>query len=344
MQTDAHKIETEAVSGDPPLALFDATHGQAHWAQTGYPSREMHSNFDGLRQALCGLGCTYAATNEKPLSRYLAHARLLVLPPPAGRYHAHKACWRAHPTALFSPGEIQDLLAFLRAGGRLLAFAYRFGDSFTRSNLRDLFGPLGCLLHDDAVVDVTTLRTTPSLQTHFETPADLLPLGWFRAGVQRVCWRPSATFTVLPGASAQPLALSPGGRCLAFDRTQRCIRFDSLPIAVAGVHHHGRFALFGGPHLFETGPFGLLQSADNARFLANVLRWLLEQDDAAEDEALRRTLSQPFRGQLAVATGDGTDYTRVDGAGAGAATVAAVERRLRRSGVLKALSRAQWMP
>jgi hypothetical protein len=225
-----------------------------------------------------------------------------------------------------------------------LAFAYRFGDSFTRTNLRDLFGPLGCLLNDDAVIDVTTLRTTPSLQSSFDTTADLLPLAWLRPGVQQVRWRPSATFTLLPGATAQPLAFSPGGRCLTFDRTQRRIRFVSLPLAVAGLHQAGRFALFGGPHLFETGTFGLLHAADNQRLLINVLRWLLE-DDPAGHEALRLTFSQPMRWRHPSASGEHPNYGEVNGkAGRGQATVAALERRLRRAGVLKALSRAQWMP
>ena len=48
-----------------------------------------------------------------------------------------------------------------------------------------------------------------------------------------------------------------------------------LPIAVAGLRGRGRFVLFGGPHAFEMGSYGLLAAHDNARFLQNVLRWLL---------------------------------------------------------------------
>ena len=165
--------------------VFDATHGQPNWSQTGYPSREMHTNFAGLAQRLCRLGCTCVALNERPLAKALAQARLVVIPPPTGWYNARRECWVPHAPSLFMPEEIQALLGFLRDGGRLLAFAYRFGDSFTGTNLRDLFGPLGCLLHDDAVIDITALRATPSLQTHFDTPADLLPLPWFRRGVDQ---------------------------------------------------------------------------------------------------------------------------------------------------------------
>ena len=60
--------------------LFDATHGQPNWGETGYSSREMHSNFAGLAQVLCRLGCTCVAMNERPLTKLLGQAKL-VLPP-----------------------------------------------------------------------------------------------------------------------------------------------------------------------------------------------------------------------------------------------------------------------
>ncbi len=40
----------------PPVALFDASHGQKRWAQTGFPSREMHTNFSGITEVLCRRG------------------------------------------------------------------------------------------------------------------------------------------------------------------------------------------------------------------------------------------------------------------------------------------------
>ncbi len=42
-----------------PLALFDDTHGQLNWSQTGFPSRERHTNFAGLAGMLRrrGLDC-----------------------------------------------------------------------------------------------------------------------------------------------------------------------------------------------------------------------------------------------------------------------------------------------
>jgi len=331
----------------PPFAgeavLFDATHGQANWAQTGFPSREMHTNFSGVMQALCRLGCSCTTINEKPLSRFLPRSRLLVVPPPTGRYNPRKECWEPQRTSLFTAEEIADTLSFLGNGGRLLAFAYRFGDSFTQANLRDLFGPLGCILNNDAVIDVTTLRTTHPLQTAFDTTADLLPLAWFRPGVERVRWRSMATWVILPGATAQPLAFSPGGRCIAFDRTQRRISFESLPIGVAGLHHQGRFVLLGGPHPFETGTFGLLEDADNRRFLDNILRWLLERDPA-DLEPLRLTMAQPMKWRIPDFTDDGRSLSHLEASGNGQATVSSIERLLRKTGVLKALNRAKWMP
>ena len=325
------------------LVLFDAAHGQPNWAQTGYTSREMHTNFAGVAQALRQLGCTCAAATEKPLARFLAGTRLLVVPPPTSRYDGRKECWAPQPGSLFSAAEIQDILGFVQAGGRLLACAYRFGDSFTHTNLHDLLSPLGCILNDDAVIDVTTLRTVHPLRTGFETPADLLPLAWFRPGIQRVCWRPMATFSILPGATAQPIALSPGGCCIAFDRTHRQIEFVSRPIAVAGLHHRGRFVLLGGPHAIETGTFGLLGEADNARFLQNILNWLLEDDPAAL-ESLRLTLTQPMHWRPAGLMAGGRGFSSLAGGRSDQQTIASVERCFRKTGVLRALGRAKWMP
>jgi len=330
-------------NGTSPVVLFDATHGQPNWAQTGFPSREMHSNFAGVMQALCHLGCTCTTINEKPLGKFLPRARLLVVPPPTGRYNPRKERWDAHRTSLFTAEEVQDILEFLRNGGRLLAFAYRFGDSFTQANLRDLFGPLGCILNNDAVIDITTLRTSHPLQTCFDTPADFLPLPWCRPRVEQVRWRSMATFVVLPGAAVQPLAFSPASQCVTFDQVHRRISFGSLPIAVAGSYHRGRFVLFGGPHPFETGTFGLLAETDNACFLKNILQWLLE-DHPDGVEPLRVAVTPPAKSRVPGFADRARALSHLDGGGNGWATVASVECLLRKTGALQALSMAKWMP
>jgi hypothetical protein len=319
-----------------PVALFDASHGQPNWAQTGFPSRELHSNFAGLTEILCRLGFRCCRTSGPLLAPQLAPVRLLVIPPPTGRYDARKERWRAEPTSRLTDEEIRAVLDFVHHGGRLLAFSYRFGDSFTQTNLRDLFQPLGCQLNDDAVIDATALRRTHPLQLHFDTPGDSLPLHWARNGVTTVRWRPAATFSLLPGATAWPLVLSPGGSCLSFNRTLRRISFVSLPLALAGRHGRGRFALFGGSHLFETSPLGLLAGADNTRFLQNTLHWLLG-DSPAETVADPKAISW--------CGSENTEaLTRIDGQGDGERTIASVERVLRKTGVLKALNRAKWLP
>ena len=67
-----------------PVALFDAGHVQPNWAQTGFPSREMHSNFAGLTEVLCRLGFQCRSTNGHPLAQHLTRARLLIIPSPTG--------------------------------------------------------------------------------------------------------------------------------------------------------------------------------------------------------------------------------------------------------------------
>ena len=92
--------------------------------------------------------------------------------------------------------------------------------------------------------------------------------------------------------------------------------------------------LIGGPHAFESGTFGLLRMADNARFLHNVLRWLLDDDPMpAEINAVASIPPEAV-----------PDLCRVEDRGPGQITVAYVERQLRSNGVLKALSQANWLP
>jgi hypothetical protein len=173
------------------------------------------------------LGCPCLTTARQPLADLLPKARLLIVPPPTGHYLPEQECWSPEPAANFSAREIRRVLRFVHRGGRLLAFSYRFGDSFTHTNLRDLLSPLGCFLNHDAVLDLTRLRATHPLQAHFETPVELLPLPWSQVQVRTVRWRACATFRIVRGARVLPLALSPGGRCIAFDRTQRQISFAS---------------------------------------------------------------------------------------------------------------------
>ena len=319
-----------------PVALFDASHGQPNWAQTGFPSRELHSNFAGLTEILCRLGFLCSSTGGCPLTPLLSNAKLLIIPPPTGYYDARRECWRWQRKALFTSEEVGAVQRFLQDGGRLLAFAYRFGDSFTQTNLGELFTPLGCQLDDDAVLDATTLHRTHPLQMYFDTPNDSLPWPWARAGVASVRWRPSATFRILSGATAWPLAFSPGGGCLSFNRTLRQISFASLPLAVVGQQGAGRFALFGGSHVFESSPLGLLGQANNTRFLRNTLHWLLA-DTPRQPLALAPS-------DLSLANESPAALTRIDGWGEGQRTFASVEGVLRKTGLLKALGRAKWMP
>jgi hypothetical protein len=318
------------------LALFDAGHGQVNWAQTGFPSRELHTNFAGLTEILCRRGFQCQSTKRTALTDQLATCRLLIIPPPTGTYDARRERWRFQRATRFTREEIRAVLGFLRSGGRLLAFGYRFGDSFTETNLGDLCLPLGGRLNDDAVIDVRALRQTDPLHLHFETAAESLWPDWARPGVITICWRPVATFTLQPDAIAWPLALSTGGSCLSFDRTLRRLSFESLPIAVGGHHGAGRFALFGGPHLFESSPLGLLSHGDNTRFLHNTLGWLLS--DAPEDAPppVWRAGSSVWPGLR--------ELSQVEADGQREGTIASVERVLRQTGVLKALSRAKWMP
>ncbi len=325
---------------EPTLAVFDASHGQRNWAQTGFTSREMHTNFAGIMELLCRLGLTCKSTGLEALPKLLARARLLVLPPPAGCYNPLRRSWMPAPESLFNSETVRDILHFVQHGGRLLAFAYRFGDSFTATNMRDLFAPLGCLLNDDAVMDLQLLRKVFPLEAFFDTPNSLIPLPWAGEGVNTVRWRTMATFTILPGANVQPLALSTGGCCISFNRSLRRISFCSLPIAVAGTQGRGRFVLCGGPHAFETGAYGLLASHDNARFLKNICQWLLDDSDPA----LVSTMPMPHHALGTYFFNNRFEIEHEAQPHNDQQTIAYVEKVLRGTGILKALNRPRWAP
>ncbi len=323
-------------------ALFDNSHGQDRWQETGFSSRLAATKCSGIAQVLTALGVTIKPTEHRPLAELLPGTTLLVIPPPTGSYDTKHERWRRHPSGLFRPDEIAAILRFLQTGGRLLLFAYRFGDSFTQTNLCNLVGPLGCILNDDAVIDIDRIRKEHALQSQFVTPREAVAAPWASRQVQTVAWRSMATFTILPGAKVQPLVLSPGGRCITFNRTFRQISFQSLPIAVAGTYGVGRFVLFGGPHAFETGIFGLLSAGDNASFLQNILRSLVAQTAAGLGDA---THHRPIDEDHTLAiTERWQEFCRVEGQGSGEHLVAFVERMLRQSGILKALGRARWLP
>ncbi len=331
------------MSTERRVACFDDTHGQRHWAQTGFPSRELDTHYAGLTELLGRLGCHCRRTAGAPLANHLPQTDLLVIPPPTGTYDPAGECWRPHPATRFTAKELFAVLEFLAGGGRLLAFAYRFGDAFTQASLGALCAPLGCQLHTDAVIDLTRLRAIHPLQFQFDTSREALPLAWTTTGVQAVRWRSVATFTIWPGAKVQPLALSPGGACISFDCVQRRISFQSLPIAVAGTYGQGRFVFIGGPHAFETGPLGLLEVGDNRRFLQNILAWLL--DDTAGELPSTPPPTQPeLSALLSVLTEQYGDLCQVEATGQGEPTVVFVEQLLHETGVLKALARPSWMP
>ena len=70
--------------------LFDAAHGQANWAQTGFSFRELHSNFRGLAAVLSVLKCDCHRHEGCRLTGALAAVDFLVIPPPTGAYNSLK--------------------------------------------------------------------------------------------------------------------------------------------------------------------------------------------------------------------------------------------------------------
>lgn len=83
----------------------------------------------------------------------------------------------------------------------------------------------------------------------------------------------------------------------------------------------------------------MLASQDNARFLQNILRWLLDDGDPALnlDESSHHSLGTYFfneRLEIEQLPHPGSDHE----------TITYVEKVLRQTGILRALNRPKWSP
>ena len=91
------------------LALFDDTHGQPNWSQTGFPSRELDADCSGLAEVLRDMGYDCAGVRPRLLSDRLSHPCLLVVPPPTGYYNPARQTWQPLTSSLFTPAEVRDI-------------------------------------------------------------------------------------------------------------------------------------------------------------------------------------------------------------------------------------------
>jgi len=70
------------------IALFDESHGQANWQQTGFTSRLIETNFSGLARILRRSGLRCVPHRRRPLDVRPGQAEIIVIPPPTGLYDA----------------------------------------------------------------------------------------------------------------------------------------------------------------------------------------------------------------------------------------------------------------
>jgi hypothetical protein len=60
------------------IALFDESHGQANWQQTGFTSRLIETNFSGLARILRRMGLRCVPHRRRPLDIQPGQAELVV--------------------------------------------------------------------------------------------------------------------------------------------------------------------------------------------------------------------------------------------------------------------------
>ena len=258
-------------------AIFDVGHGQENWEHTGFQSRTLTGSCNGLKRLLSvnGFSCSPGCLSN-PL---LETMPLLVIPSPAGRFNRQYSRWEPSKDTRFKEPDIESILDYVRNGGRLIAFSYRFGDSFAKTNLKDVFLPMGCLINDTAALNLDSfVNDIHPLAVPFQTSQEHLPiLDATVTPVSQVHWRAMATLSILPGANVSPIAMT-SPRCIVFDPHSYQLIHKPQVIAAGGHFGMGRFVLLGGPHVFETGGYGLLNEGENREFANIVLRWLMSED------------------------------------------------------------------
>ena len=271
-------------------ALFDIGHGQHNWSHTGFLPRTLDGSFSGFASILNEHG--FSCVGDDISSSSLKNCNLLVIPPPVGQLNPQTGQWESLETSLFTEHQIDAVLQFVHAGGSLIAFSYRFGDAFSKTNLGALFSPLGCSLNEIAVSKVDCFPCDSHLLTKpFETGPECVPL--LATEREVVKWRAMTTLNLRPDASCDVLAFTPP-RSVGFNRETHRLFYNSQPLCVGGQYGAGNFTIFGGPHVFETGVYGLLNSIGNQRFARAIIRRLLGNNFKRSDQNLINPLLGPI--------------------------------------------------
>ena len=259
-------------------AIFDVGHGQENWKKTGFQARTLTGSFSGLNGILSGneFTCSPSCLSNQTLDE----TDLLVIPSPAGKFNRKDSLWEPSHETRFIETDIESILDYVRKGGRLIAFSYRFGDSFSKTNLKEVFLPMGCLIQDTAALNLDSfVNDMHPLAVPFETSQEHLPIIEDNSLLESpVHWRAMATLSILPGATVFPIAMTPP-RCIVFDPHSYQLIHKPQVIAAGGYYGMGRFALFGGPHVLEMGGYGLLNDGANKEFAQMVLKWLMSEDE-----------------------------------------------------------------
>ena len=258
-------------------AFFDTGHGQRNWEQTGFLARTINRSFSGVADILSEMGFRCSSGNLS--SESLEDVKLLIIPPPAGQFNRQASQWEPLQSSLFTESDIEKILQFVNTGGRLLAFSYRFGDSFAKTNLREVFLPMGCFVQDTAAINLDSfINDMHPLAVPFETTKEHLPILNEKESLpESVQLRAMATLSNLPGMRVFPMATTPP-RCIVFEPHSFRISHKPQIIGAGGHYGNGRFSVFGGPHAFETGGYGLLNSGSNRSFARTVLKWLVSDE------------------------------------------------------------------
>jgi hypothetical protein len=115
------------------LVLFDESHGQRRWEQTGFPPHTLDGSFSLLAEALWS-EFIIKPNIDKISGESISRVDVFVIPSPAGRL-TESSQWEPCPDSVFDAEECNTLRSFVENGGGILLMAHRHSDEFVKSNL-----------------------------------------------------------------------------------------------------------------------------------------------------------------------------------------------------------------
>lgn len=134
--------------------LFDESHGQRNWEQSGFPAHTIDGSFKKFVNKYSRELKFDSIKNKFGEELLNTKNGIIIIPHPAG-FLNKKSQWELDPNSLFQKEEIEIIKQFVKNGGNLILLGHRNGDEFTKTNFNDLADEFGFEFNSDFLVNDT---------------------------------------------------------------------------------------------------------------------------------------------------------------------------------------------